>query len=448
MTKPAVKSFVYGLISLFFFTVVSTAKVKITDKIALDAEFRPRLEFDDRDFSDKTGYDSYSTFRTRLGVELNGFIENTSLYLMIGDSRLMGFTNPYLTGKPVGPNRFDNNLGVIMAFIEARNIFTENLYLKIGRMSNDQGRAYLIGPGNWNIFGPRTFDGMKAGYRNGRISWNLWHFFGAAGDRHWYPAADNPLKYPNPSIDYKRDHTLTGLDVSVCERKVNFLTYLDLDQKPVADAAHGGSNAASSRYTAAVNLDLGGIERSKRWLDFDAAYQFGTEGHSSGRGNISAYMFAGDYGMMLYKPLKVFGGAGFHILSGDDSLNMDRITYFYDNYCSKHRVFGHMDYFTGLDSERSLGLQDLILRGGFSPLEGLACMLDLHHFSVQKPIKSAVDGKDAYNLGFELDTTVKYTIRKGLTAELGLDFFIPAEDWQGEDGDTSTFVYMALTAKI
>ncbi len=427
---------------------ISAAKVKIADKIFLDAEFRPRLEIDGRDFSEETGWDSYSTFRARLGLELDGFIENTSIYMMIGDSRLMGYSDPYLMGKPVGPNRFDNNLGVIKAYIEARELIGCGSYLKVGRMSNDQGRTLIFGPGNWNVFGPRTYDGIKGGYRGGRFTVNLWHLYGKAGDRHWYSIPGDPSKYPDPALDYKRDNTLTGLDVSLLERRVNLLAFLDLDQAPLADTVHGGSHPAFSRFTVAVNLDLGKNESSRRWLDFDLAYQFGRMGHVSGEGEISGYMAAGDLGMMFYQPFKFFGGAGFHLLSGDDGLNQERVTYFYDGYSSRHRMFGHMDYFKSIPGERSLGLRDLILRGGMRLFDRLDCNLDFHYFTVEKPFASAVDGADSRVLGQELDTTLKYDIREGLKAQLGVDFFFPSEDWQGKKGEVSGFVYLLMSARI
>ena len=262
---------------------------------------------------------------------------------MIGDSRTMGYSNPYLTGYPVGPNKFDNNLGVIKAYFIVSGIFGKGSFLKIGRMSNDQGRALLFGPGNWNYFGPRSYDGIKAGIKRGALALNFWHFYGVNGDRHWYPMEDDPAKSPNPEIDYKHDHTLTGIDVSLGEKKVNLLAYLDLDQESIADTIHSENHPAFTRVTSAINIHLARTKTSVFWLDADIAYQFGRMGYGGGNGLISAYIAAADGGWCFQRPLQAWIGIGFHILSGDDGKNPGRVTWFYDKYCSKHRVLGHMD---------------------------------------------------------------------------------------------------------
>lgn len=423
-------------------------KTKITNGVNLDAEFRPRLEVDGRDFSAETGYDSYASFRTRLGLELKDLIDGTVLYIMIGDSRTMGYADPYLQGEPVGPNRFDNNLGVIKAYILINDIFMKNTYLKVGRMSNDQGRALLFGPGNWNIYGPRTYDGLKAGWSPVTMAINIWHFFGLNGDRHWYSSPDDPGKVPNQSIDYKYDHTLTGIDLSFLQKRVNLLAYLDLDQNPVADTLHGGQNVAVSRLTTALYVFQEWGRSQQIRGDLDIAWQTGTMGYIAGSANILAYMIAGDLRWTFDTQMKSWLGAGFHILSGDDGSNLSNVTWFYDKYCSKHRVLGHMDYFSSDTGIKSLGIRDLILRGGITPVKSLTCQIDLHHFSVEKPFTSMVDGNDAKILGIETDATLTYTIRKGLTITLGIDFFSPADEWQGSDADYATFTYLVLQASL
>ena len=446
--KVITRSVLAVMLALTLCGGIVNAKVVVKDGIYLDAEFRPRLEFDNRDFYADTGYDSYGTVRTRLGVGLDDLIKDTELYLMIGDSRMMGFSNPYLTGAPVGPNRYDNNLGVMKAYVLVKNIIGDGYYLKVGRMSNDQGRARIFGPGNWNFYGPRTYDGIKAGYDNDMLSVNLWNFFGVNGDRHWYPDEDNPARVPNSNLNYKRDHTLTGLDASFWEKRINLLLFLDLDQQPVADTLHGGSNTALSRYTAAVYAHSKRTKASKYWAELDLAYQFGTMAYAAGEADISAYLLAGDLGLQIDSRTKSWVGLGFHLLSGDDVNDPDEVNYFYDKYCSKHRVFGYMDYFKSDTGIKALGLQDYVIRAGVNPSKNILCAVDVHHFTVVKDFSSVVDGSSANTLGQEIDATFKYAVRKGLTAQMGLDFFLPAEDWQGPGAEMSNFFYMVLTAKL
>ena len=437
-----------SLILILAVVNMADSRVKIIEGINIDAEFRPRLELDGRDFDSETGFDAYSTYRTRIGLELDNLVRSTSFYIMVGDSRTMGYSDPYLTGEPVGPNRFDNNLGVIKAYIEARNIIFENFYVKVGRMSNDQGRSLIFGPGNWNFYGPRTYDGIKIGYRRDDLLLNLWNFFGAKGDRHWYPEDDNPAAVPNHDIDYKRDHTLTGVDLAFLEKRFNLLAFLDLDQESITDTLKDERNVALSRITTALFASNKFGTRSQYWVNMDLAFQFGTMGHPGGVADISAHLIAADAGWQFSEKLKSWIGLGFHITSGDDGKNPDKVTYFYDKYCSKHKVLGHMDYFTSDTGVKSLGIRDLILRYGITPLTNLACTLDLHYFSVAKSFPSAVDSSTAKVLGWELDTTFNYIIHDGLQCLLGIDFFSSTNEWNGSDSDVATFFYLALSASL
>ena len=447
MFKPVYRFFSV-IIFVFIFITCLQARVKVGEGVFIDAEFRPRYEFDDRDFNNKTGFDAYGSMRSRVGLGLENLIKNTTLYLQIGDSRMLGYSNPYLTGINPGPNGFDNNFGVVQVYIDAKDVLLPGASLKIGRMSNDQGRCIIFGPGNWNMFGPRTYDGIKLGYEFNKHTLHLWTLYGLNGDRHWYPDPRDPAKSPTASENYKCDHTLTGADLWLWSKKVNFLLFLDLDQKPVDDTITGDRYVALSRTTAAVNLQWRGKNELGHWLDFDAAWQFGTMGFAFGSADISAYILAGDWSWHFDAPNFPWAGLGFQIHSGDDDVSRGDVKYFWDYYSSKHRFNGYMDYFKTPTGVKGNGLRDLIIRSGITPMENLSCKLELHHFSVTEPFPSAVDGSDADQLGMELDATAVYNIRKGLSVEFGLDFFMPSEEWQGKDGKTSIFSYLTFTAKL
>ena len=425
-----------------------SGKVEIAEGVTLEAEFRPRFEFDNRDFSNATGYDAYGTMRTRVGLRLENLIENTNLYLVIGDSRMLGYANPYLTGIPTGPNGFDNNLGVNKVFVEVKDIWKCGTSVKIGRMSNDQGRGLIFGPGNWNLFGPRTYDGVKIGIIDNDHSFNIWSFYGVNGDRHWYPEDEDPRRVPDSAIDYKRDHTLNGMDLSYLSNTINILLFQDLDQATISDTVKLKRNIALNRFTVAANIAWES-KNSNQQIDFDAAYQYGTKAHPGGNGKISAYMFAGDWSWHLDTPLKTWVGLGIHLVSGDDENDPDKVGYFYDNYSSKHKTFGYMDYFNNPESGmKPRGLQNITLRGGLFPSNSLSCNAELHCFTVEEAYQSVPDSSPSHILGSELDISLNYSVRAGLSLELGFDLFLPSDDWQGSSADTSTFIYAVTTFRI
>lgn len=428
---------------LLFFQSSILAQEKITDNLFLDAEFRPRLEFDNRDFK-ATGFDFYATYRTRIGIKFKNIIERTTLYFQIADSRLMGFSDPYLTGKNIGPNKWDNNLGVTKVFIEIHDLFKKGTLFKIGRMSNEQGRNRIFGPGNWNIFGPRTYDGLKIGYSTNNISWHVWNFWGIAGDRHWYFMTNTTGNYPDQNIHFKADHTLTGLDLSAANNVVNLLAFLDLDQLPVADTLHNQTNISFCRITLAANLKWRQNKNTGLWIDFDGSYQFGQQAHSKGSGDISSFLLAGDFSYHFNFKNQLWFGMGFDFTSGDDGKSLERVTNFYEYYYSKHSFQGNMDFFTNVSGIKSFGLKDYILRTGVNLIENVRLRLNLHHFCTEKPFM--VSG--ATDLGNELDITLDFSIRKGIITQLGFDLFWPENKWQGEKSSVATFGFCALTASF
>lgn len=445
---------------LHFGAGIAISKVKVADGVFIDAYFRPRLELNALDFNSKTGFDSYSTFRTRVGFYLENIIENTTMRLDIADSRSMGFNDPYLQGTPVAPNKSDQNLGVDICYLETREFLRQGTMFRIGRMENNQGRERLFGPGNWSVFGPRTYDGVKFGCENDKMTWHFWSLYGRYGDRHWYyNLGDTPEDAPTDAVDYKLDHTLNGIDLKLkplaLKGTLDLLLFLDLNQSLVNDNVHSEKNVAWSRWTMAGYYNHKAEGKSGVSLDLDAAYQFGSKGLSTGNADIAAYMVFIDAAYkfdMLYKPT---AGIGFDFVSGDNSADPLKVNNFYEYYYSAHTFQGHMDLFTGTAAIKNYGLQDFILRLGFSPLQNLKCKLDLHYFKTEfgyhfndNGYSSIITGNKAKELGWETDITTDWDIKKGLKMRLGYDFFIPSEDWQGEDSDIGTFIYCELTGTI
>ena len=232
------------------------------------------------------------------------------------------------------------------------------------------------------------------------------------------------------------------------KKTIGFLLFLDLDQQPVKDTLTYSKNIALNRKTAAVSFRRIQNPSSGYQIDFDVAYQFGTMARQAGVANISAYMFAADLVWHFTIPFYYWAGPAIHFVSGDDDTDPCEIGYFYDNYSSKHKTFGHMDYFKSATGTKSSGLRDFILRGGFSPTDKLTCRLDLHHFNVEKTFVSLVDQSPLHTIGQELDFLMKYIIRKGLTVDVGFDLFLSTEEWKGPAADTSTFIYTMITATL
>ncbi len=432
---------------------VGHADIELSDKVSLSGQFRPRLEIDATSFDSAVPVDQYATIRTRLGITVTDPVPHSRFHLLIADSRAMGYSDPYLEGHPIGPNQLDTNLGVVSVYALIDDIVRPGLYLKVGRFDNNQGGNRIFGPGNWNYAGPRTYDGIKAGYRAADYAVNLWSFYGLNGDRHWYPdpAARPEWELPDPDLDYNHDHLLSGLDVRLLAERLQFLAFLDHDAHQVEDAATGEGHAAALRGTVAVYgkwacdqwQEQGGVSMAG-----NLAYQFGRLGTSGGTSAISAWLATGD---VAYSPggrFAPWGGLGFDLTSGDRNAGAGDTYYFFDYYYSKHSKRGHMDYFKSPTGIAARGLQDLIVRVGAQPVEPIEIQLDAHYFRTMKPFESKVDAAGAHSLGAELDLTTSYRVRGNLTGDLGIDLFLPTADWQGEGTDPTLFVYTTLNLEF
>lgn len=428
------------LLFLLISVVTAQAEIELREGIMLDLEFRPRIEFDNRDFNDETGFDNYTTVRSRLGIRFDEIVPGTEFYFMIGDSRMMGFHDPFNMGVPSGPNNWDNNLGIIKAYVLLKDPGCPGINLKIGRMSNDQARARIFGPGNWNLYGPRTYDGLKIGYAHPDLSCHLWHFYGSNGDRHWYP----------DSTQSKMDHTLTGVDVSVFDEAVNLLAFLDLDQLGVMDTTSGVSNIRTKRITIAAYSGWKQYKDRGISIDIDLAYQTGNEGLEWGNADIDAYLFAGDISYVSPCAMKPGLGLGWDLISGDRNPSDLKINSFYEAYYSKHRFQGDMDLFKSANSynRKNLGLRDYILRGWISVHENVKLRADGHLFRVEYSYPSAIDGSPARCLGQELDTSLEYKLNDGVKLKAAFDIFLPSNDWLGRDADPGIFIYSVMTCSF
>jgi hypothetical protein len=317
-------------------------------------------------------------------------------------------------------------------------------------MSNDQGRARIMGPGNWSYAGPRTYDGVKAGYGNENFSISFWSLYGLHGDRHWYPDPDRYPDHvvPDEDIDYKYDHTLNGFDLYLLEDKLQFLVFVDLDRERVEDVTEDEENPAAVRYTTAMYFEAGDddwIRKGGPRFELDCAYQFGTVGTAVGEADISAWLLAGDVAYSAGGNYAPWMGLGWDITSGDGGANRKDVHYFYDYYYSRHGFRGRMDLFKDPYGIASKGLQDYVLRAGSSPLKPLQLQADVHYFRTEQPYISAKTGDEKHELGYETDLLLKWKVRQGVTAKAAYMMFWPAEDWKGDD-DPAGFSYMALVA--
>jgi hypothetical protein len=216
----------------------------------------------------------------------------------------------------------------------------------------------------------------------------------------------------------------------------------------VKDNTTGDCNIAHSRWTTAVNLKREMALPQAAQVDFDAAYQFGTMGYSTGEADIAAWMLAGDFAYNLLEDEQVWVGLGFHFTSATTPNEPDKITWFYDKYASLHKIHGAMDLFKDFTGIKSHGMREIILRMRGNATKDITCKLDVHHFMVGEDFESRKDASMANVLGQEFDASVNWKMREGLSTQIGYSFFLPSEDWLGSEADMAAFAYCMILLKL
>ncbi|MCH7826947.1 MAG: alginate export family protein, partial [Bacteroidetes bacterium] len=113
-------TFLFILLSLVF-----TDFVFSQDKVKIDAQIRPRFQYDNKDFNSNTGANTFTELRSRLGV-LFSSAENLTGFFQIQDSRRFGSESSTLANSA--------NLDLHQAYFSISNFFKLPLNLKVGRM--------------------------------------------------------------------------------------------------------------------------------------------------------------------------------------------------------------------------------------------------------------------------------------------------------------------------
>lgn len=408
-------------ILLWILPVFANAAVPLTvsQEVTLDAEMRVRHELDGREFTPGTGFSDYGTLRAMLGVNVHPS-ETVTLRLQMKESRFLG-----VEGNNTLPGA---SLTLQQGYIRVESLFATPLGLQVGRFEMVSGRDRILGSGNWNVYGRRSYDGVNLDVR---VVFGRWQIAAVKRTEMDQAALINSL-YGDSLAESRGDRHLFVLRGTLGETGVHPLFLSDIDNT---------ASSASQIHTAALYLgkSWGGVS-----LDLDAALQWGS---LSGRG-LSSWLFAAELKQTFDVSAQPALGLAVDITSGnrydrDSATNPDHV--FYAPYIRRHRTRGYMDYFR--DVRR--GLLDAILRLSFHPAH-LALALDLHQFSYleQDARETATAATKEYRqLGQEIDLRIIAPLQEGVRLDAGWCLFLPAHDWQ-PGGRVTHFAYIALEAGL
>lgn len=409
---------------IFFSTIVFAQS---SDDWKITAGSMIRSELDGRDFNNKTYPLTFTSLRTRVGVQKN-FEDKVTLFAQIQDSRIFGQEASTMSDS--------KNLDLHQGFVQVKNLFDWNLSVKAGRYEVKYGTERFIGAVGWHYIG-RSFDGVTFGFNISGFKTDL--FALTVYEPNSYIANSTPALYPHHFAP-NTSQSLYGFwanRVYSEKHSADLFAYLEVNRKKTNDTDND-----LQRWTVGIN-HIGNYGNLKTTTE--AAIQTGKMSST----DIFAYLISisGNYKLNNLTSL----GLGLDMLSGTKPGEAKYNT-FETNFATNHKFYGYMDYFTNIPlNTEYLGLNDLYLKAKFTPENSkFSFEADVHYFMTNQ--KSS---NDKSSFGQEIDLTVKYSIVQGAALTWGGSIFLPGDlmkDFfntpQGPREDASFWSYIMMNIEL
>lgn len=378
----------------------------------MTGQVRHRTEWNGKDFSDSTKVGGSGLLRTRLNLAFRT-AANDLAFIQLQDSRVYGTeTNTLSDGTA-------DAIDLHQAYLQLNNLLNRPFSLRLGRMELAYGNQRIIGAVGWHNIG-RSFDGALVSFTRKNIRLDA---FSAKEVESQSPGNADDKDFRGVWLA-SNNWVIPGL---VNQTKVDayFLNQYQNNGTVLNRSTAGIFSKGSYGFVGGITLTQ----------EIDFALQLGTQQDTV---SISASLIGVRMGLTLGKaPFKPSIGFGFDRVSGDDT---STTTYeaFNTLYATNHKFYGFMDYFLNIPVHaQGAGLQDIIITGGFSPLQSLKVNLFYHMFSTVQPVDGATD------IGTELDVTAVYAFRKGTSIVGGYSLFMPQtvfKSWKGTDPASWAFM--------
>jgi hypothetical protein len=430
MNKQREKNYMKKLLLvLIVLTITFSSFAQELDGWKIKGQIRLRSEVDGRDFSNDTHPFTFTSLRTRLGLEKT-FEKKLQLLVQFQDSRVFG--------EEGTPNTDLMNVDMHQGFVKFINPFDLDINVQVGRFEVTYGTQRFFGSSDWSYIG-RSYDGVRFSVLPD--CWDLDVFALTLNEEVSY--INGPLSsiYPYPQEETP-SHSIYGFykknkinDAS----KFDIVGYYEINREDVAPDTNL-TNVFTFGGTYWGNYgDLSTV--------FEAAYQLG--GRSGV--DVGAYLLSlqGAYKVNIFS-----FGLGADLLSGNDPETADKHEGYFATYGTGHKFFGYMDYFPF--NAAGLGANDIYFKFSANPKESdFDFALDFHHFMTNQPaiITSITDpaGTEESLLGQELDLTVKYNFVENTSVTWGGSLFFPGElmkIFYAPREDAAFWTYLMITANL
>lgn len=387
-----------------------------SDDWKFSGQLQIRSELDGRDFSNTTYPLTFTSMRTRFGVERKLF-DNASAFVQIQDSRVWGEEKNTLGSI--------KNIDLHQAFVKFGNIFDSPLAVQAGRFEYHKRNGRIFASNQFNYIS-RSWDGALISYQTKPFGIELFGYTHNSSVPYIGSAIPDTTQYPYPSKP-ETGYNVWGMWSNFVFAKEHYLdvfAYLDQNR---AKTTKG--NPTTDRYTAGIYYK---VSISDFFAVIEGAYQGGTAGDmksTTDPKDVQAYTGAIS---LNYKISDLTFGLNFDMLSGTskDDQTKGEVNNTYDaTFQGKHSFYGGMDYFSNITKGTgNYGLNDAFLKIDYSPKEAkLSGSLALHYFMTNQPY-TLQNNEENSALGQEVDFILNYKLPlKGSSLEWGASVFLPGD---------------------
>jgi len=362
---------------------------------SLDGQVQLRSELDGRDFSNKTYPLTFTSMRTRIG--LNGNIsDKIYLYVQAQDSRVFG-VEPTVTSNIA-------NLDLHQGYVKLIEPLNLPINVQAGRFEMQYGTERFFGAGNWT-YGGRSFDGVKFQYA-GLIKVDAFALSDYEGTAYVTSAASSAYSYPAKSDTGSSIYGLwINSDKILDKNVIDLFAYYDISRKQT-------NGKDDDNKTATI-----GINHRGEYGPFSSLTEGGVQTGKRGAKDVSAYLVSVQ-GFYKIEDLKM--GLGVDLVSGTKPSDSAKINTFYSSYATSHRFYGYMDYFYKSPSTTyNFGINDLYITSLYTPKD-CDFTFGANYHMLSSNVKNSAEMS---SLGRELDVTVAYNILKKTTITWGGSLF-------------------------
>jgi len=384
-------------------------QVTLGGQIRVRAEYRDPTAYSNADAATRSDDQFMTRIRLNLKFSVNDDID---VFVQPQDQRIWGQEASVLNDE--------KNLDLHQGYVEVRNLFSEPLSVKAGRMEMSYGDQRLVSPLDWHNIG-RTWDGAKIKY--GPKDWWIEGFYTVIRDP--LPAAPPQLSTaPTGANGAAEDQDFMGLYfsyVGIQNHEFDVYGFFREFQDNTFTSETGATGDLIDRTL--------GTRMKGKAAGFDYTLEaMGQGGHISSD-RVQAYAYAATLGYTVDMDWKPRIGVEYSYASGDRHAGDGKRNTFDPLFPFGHFYQGYADVFAFRNGK------DLALYLKVQPTDTCSVHLDLHNFWLASDedawyngggaaIRPAVPaGAASTRVGHEIDLHTKITVAKSMKFWAGWSHF-------------------------